>query len=213
VEQGRALAPAGAVLGLATGLAARARLTFVVEGAANHAGTTPMVERRDALVAAARLVLDGDAAARDVGGVATVGRLTVEPGGSNVIPGRVEGTLDVRGPDRAVRDAILTRLRNRHRDVRFTPLSEDPGVGFDIAVREQLVAAADHVGVPTSALPSWAGHDAGVLQAGGVPAGMLFVRSPDGVSHDPAEHADEEDCLAACRVLAVALGRLLQHRS
>jgi N-carbamoyl-L-amino-acid hydrolase len=209
VEQGRILEPAGAAVGVATALAARSRFGWTIDGLANHAGTTPMTERRDALVAAARLVLDADAVAREVGGLATVGRLAVEPGGSNVIPGRVTGSLDVRGPDPATRDAIMTRLRATHVDVAFDRQADDPGVAFDPALRRVLHEAAAAVGVPVRDLSSGAGHDAGVLQAAGVPAAMLFVRSPDGVSHDPREHATEADCLAGCRVLAEALRRTL----
>jgi N-carbamoyl-L-amino-acid hydrolase len=203
VEQGRALAPAGVPLGVATSLAARSRFSFVCDGAANHAGTTPMGERDDALVTAARLVLAADAAARDEpGAVATVGRLEVEPGGSNVIPGRVTGTLDVRAPGPARRDAVVAAIGAAVPTVVLSELSGDPGVAFDARISAALHDAAGGAAVD---LASYAGHDAGVLAAAGVPAGMLFVRSPDGVSHDPAEHADEADCLAGAATLERAL--------
>ena len=199
VEQGRALTPAGVPLGVATSLAARSRFGFRCDGAANHAGTTPMAERRDALVAAARFVLAADTAARAVeGAVATVGTLEVEPGGSNVVPGRVTGTLDVRAPDPHRRDAVVDALRAACPEASLEQLAVDDGVQFDARIRSALHEAA---GADAIDLASYAGHDAGVLAAAGVPAGMLFVRSPDGVSHDPAEHADEEDCLAAVAVL------------
>ncbi len=207
VEQGRALTPAGVPLGVATSLAARSRFAFRCDGAANHAGTTPMGERRDALVAAARFVLAADAAARaEEGAVATVGRLDVEPGGSNVVPGRVTGTLDVRAPDPASRDAVLDAIRAACPEASLEELARDDGVRFDARVRAALHAAA---GARAIDLASYAGHDAGVLAAAGVPAGMLFVRSPDGVSHDPAEHADEADCLVAIEVLEQTLSALL----
>ncbi len=203
VEQGRSLAPAGAPLGVATSLAARSRFAFACDGAANHAGTTPMTERDDALVAAARLVLAADTAARDEpGAVATVGRLDVEPGGANVICGRVTGTLDVRAPDPVRRDAVVAAIRAACPGVTLTGLAADPGVAFDARIRAALHHAA--VGEAID-LASYAGHDAGVLAAAGVPAGMLFVRSPDGVSHGPGEQADEADCLAGVATLARAL--------
>jgi N-carbamoyl-L-amino-acid hydrolase len=158
-----------------------------------------MAERRDALVAAARFVLAADTAARAVdGAVATVGTLEVEPGGSNVVPGRVTGTLDVRAPDPHRRDAVVDALRAACPEASLEQLAVDDGVQFDARIRSALHEAA---GADAIDLASYAGHDAGVLAAAGVPAGMLFVRSPDGVSHDPAEHADEEDCLAAVAVL------------
>ena len=203
VEQGRALAPAGVPLGVATSLAARSRFSFVCDGAANHAGTTPMDERDDALVTAARLVLAADAAARDEpGAVATVGRLEVEPGGSNVIPGRVTGTLDVRAPDPARRDAVVAAIRAAAPGVTLTELPADPGVAFDGGSALRCTTPRGEAAID---LASYAGHDAGVLAAAGIPAGMLFVRSPDGVSHDPAEHADEADCLAGVATLERAL--------
>ncbi len=202
VEQGRALAPAGVPLGVATSLAARSRVAVLCVGAANHAGTTPMSERHDALVTAARVVLAADAAARaEPGAVATVGQLEVEPGGSNVIPGRVAGTLDVRAPDPARRDAVVAAIRAAAPEVTLTELASDPGVAFDLRIRAALHGAAGSA----VDLASYAGHDAGVLAAAGVPAGMLFVRSPDGVSHDPGEHADEADCLEGVATLERAL--------
>jgi N-carbamoyl-L-amino-acid hydrolase len=187
---------------VATSLAARSRFAFVCDGAANHAGTTPMSERHDALVAAAHLVLAADAAARaEPGAVATVGRLEVEPGGSNVVPGRVTGTLDVRAPDPGRRNAVVAAIEAACPGVTLTELAADPGVAFD----EQIRAALHDAAPDAIDLASYAGHDAGVLAAAGVPAGMLFVRSPDGVSHDPAEHADEADCLAGVAALEHAL--------
>ncbi len=212
IEQGQALAPAGVALGVGTGLAARARLAWTTSGEANHAGTTPMAGRSDALVAAARLVLAADAAARaEPGGVATVGQIAVEPGGSNVIPGHVTGTLDVRAPRPERRDAIVAAIRAACPAATFDVLASDPGVAFDDRVRAALRAGAAEVGVAATDLASYAGHDAGVLAAAGVPAGMLFVRSPDGISHNPAEHADAADCAAGVAVLEHALARLLDE--
>ncbi len=212
VEQGRALDPLGVPLGIATGLAARTRDAFLIDGSANHAGTTPMEGRSDALVAAAGLILDADVQARsEPGAVATVGRLVVEPGGANVIPGRVTGTLDVRAPTPDARDRVRAALSDLHPAVRFEEQSRDDGVEFDRGLRRVLADAGRRVGVATTELASFAGHDAGILQGAGVPSAMLFVRSPDGVSHHPSEYASNEDCCAAADVLREALATVLSE--
>jgi N-carbamoyl-L-amino-acid hydrolase len=204
VEQGRRLADVPAVLGVATGLAPRERWVLRLEGVADHAGTTPMAGRRDALVAAARVVLAAETAASgEPGAVSTVGDLRVEPGSSNVIPGAVTLTLDVRAADAQT----LARVRDRIQasgEGAWTRLSADPGSTFDAGLREALHARAAAAGVAAADLAAYAGHDAGVL-ARHLPAAMLFVRNETGISHNPAEHADEADCLAACEVLARTL--------
>ena len=108
------------------------------------------------------------------------------------------GTLDVRAPDPARRDAVVDAVRAACPEASLEELAADDGVQFDAADPRCAARAAGAVAID---LASFAGHDAGVLAAAGVPAGMLFVRSPDGVSHDPSEHADEADCLAAIAVL------------
>jgi beta-ureidopropionase / N-carbamoyl-L-amino-acid hydrolase len=210
VEQGSALGPHGAPLGVCTGLAARGRYAWAIEGHADHAGTTPMAGRRDALVAAARLVLaaESQALARP-GAVATVGRIAAEPGGSNSIPGRTTGTLDVRGPTARERDAVLAAIRQTAPAAEVETLSEDDGVAFDPAVRVLLHEAAAAVGARAIDLPSYAGHDAGGLAAAGVPAGMLFVRSTTGISHHPDEDAVPADRELGCQALTAALASLL----
>jgi N-carbamoyl-L-amino-acid hydrolase len=204
IEQGRRLADVPAAVGVATGLVPRERWRLRLEGAAGHAGTTPMAGRRDALVAAARVILSAQtAASSEPGAVATVGDLRVDPGSSNVIPGAATLTLDVRAGDV---DA-LARVRERIHATgpgEWTRLSADPGSTFDDGLRVALHAAAGEAGVAAADLAAYAGHDAGVL-ARHLPAAMLFVRNETGLSHNPAEHADEEDCLAACDVLARTL--------
>jgi beta-ureidopropionase / N-carbamoyl-L-amino-acid hydrolase len=213
VEQGVALVDVPAAVGVATGLAPRERWRATFEGSANHAGTTPMAGRRDALVAAARTVVAaGQLAAAEPGAVATVGRIEAGPGASNVIPGAAALTLDVRAREgqalARVRDGIFAAAgASDGVEVRWSRESTDPGSLFDGALRAALRDSAASAGVPASDLWAYAGHDAGVL-ARHVPAAMLFVRNPTGVSHHPDEHASEEDCLAACQVLAGALGRL-----
>ena len=193
-------------LGVATSLAARSRYAFGCDGAANHAGTTPMGERDDALVAAARFVLAADAPrAPSRARSRPSARSRSSPAARTSIPGRVTGTLDVRAPDPARRDAVVAAVRAACPEASLEELAADDGVAFDQRIRGALHDAAGAVAID---LASYAGHDAGVLAAAGVPAGMLFVRSPDGVSHDPAEHADDADCLAGVAALERSVARV-----
>jgi len=208
VEQGLALDPAEISLGIATSLSARGRWEWQVVGEANHAGTTPMAGRRDALVRAAEFVLavQRTAVAHD-GAVATVGRITPWPGGTNVIPGRCSGTLDVRALNNATRDAVVQALVEEFPDIAIEHKSTDDAAIFDPALIADLHAAANELGVSSMDLPSYAGHDAGTLALAGVPSVMIFTRSPNGISHNPAEHSDESVCLESIAVLAAALAK------
>ena len=208
VEQGLALDPAGISLGIATSLSARGRWEWQVVGEANHAGTTPMAGRRDALVRAAEFVLAVQrAAVAHEGSVATVGRITPWPGGTNVIPGRCSGTLDVRALNNATRDAVVQALVEEFPDITIEHKSTDDAAIFDPALIADLYAAANELGVSSMDLPSYAGHDAGTLALAGVPSVMIFTRSPNGISHNPAEHSEESVCLDAVAVLAAALAQ------
>ena len=202
-EQGPRLELAGVPLGVVTGIVGYKRGVRELEGRAGHAGTTPMEGRSDALVAAATEILRiRDVATSIEGAVATVGTLEVEPGGINVVPGRVRLVVDARAPD-AER---LTRLLDE--------LGLDEGgrtepVAMSDTVRGALRAAIEARGLPVVELASGAGHDAGVLAAAGVEAGMLFVRAGSGgVSHHPDESAADEDVALAVDVLTDALDRL-----
>ena len=208
VEQGLALDPADISLGIATSLSARGRWEWQVVGEANHAGTTPMAGRRDALVRAAEFVLAVQrTAVAHEGSVATVGRITPWPGGTNVIPGRCSGTLDVRALDNVTRDAVVQSLVEEFPDIVIEHKSTDDAAIFDPSLIADLHAAANELGVSSMDLPSYAGHDAGTLALAGVPSVMIFTRSPNGISHNPAEHSDESVCLDAVAVLAAALAQ------
>lgn len=203
IEQGPRLALSGAPLGIVTGIVGYARGEVVVEGAAGHAGTTPMDVRDDALVRAARRILELEEGAQGLdGAVATVGRVAVEPGGVNVIPRRVTYSVDVRAPDEE-RLAALIELAGIDWSHVQPPVEMSPAV-VDV-LREELVR--HHL--PTVELASGAGHDAGVLAAAGVPSAMLFVRSLNaGVSHSPEELSSVEDIALAIDVLTAVLARL-----
>jgi beta-ureidopropionase / N-carbamoyl-L-amino-acid hydrolase len=211
VEQGRALAPRDLTLGIADVLAPRQRWRVEFQGEANHAGTTSMADRRDAMLPAARFVLAVDEAARRRdGAVGTVGRIEVQPGSTNSVPGHVAVSLDVRALDVETVDALVSELRRRFPDASFGAESSNAGAEFDPDLRSELAAAAAGRGIPAGDLPSYAGHDAGIL-APHVPAAMLFVRNPTGASHTPAESGSESDCLAGVQVLTDALESALQR--
>ena len=212
VEQGRALAPMGAALGLAEGIWPHGRWRFVFSGRADHAGTARLTDRRDPMLPYAATALAARQAAADRGAVATFGKVIVEPNGTNAVPSAVRAWLDARAADESVVEDTVTTVRSaaeglceEHgvtlsvRQESFTPL-----VRFDQALRNRIAATLAAAGVQAPVLPTGAGHDAGVLAAR-VPTAMLFVRNPTGVSHSPAEHADLADCEAGVRALAAIL--------
>lgn len=202
-EQGPRLTQAGVPLGVVTDIVGYKRGVREFEGRAGHAGTTPMEGRADALVAAAAEILRiRDVAAAIDGAVATVGYLEVEPGGVNVVPGRVRLVVDARAPDAERLDRLLDELG-------LDSTGRTEPVAMSDTVRGALRAAIEARGLPVVELASGAGHDAGVLAVAGVDAGMLFVRAGgDGVSHHPDESADDEDVALAVDVLTDALRRL-----
>ena len=159
--------------------------------------------RDDALVRAAEEILRiRDVAGSIDGALATVGSLTVEPGGINVIPGKVTFTIDARAPDAERLDRLIRELDlDSSRAVQPTALGGAPA--------DALRAAFEARGLPLVELASGAGHDAGVLARAGVPSAMLFVRAQNGgVSHSPDEHSTPEDVEVAIDVLTDALDRL-----
>jgi hydantoinase/carbamoylase family amidase len=203
IEQGPTLLRADAPLGVVTGIVGYVRGRRTFEGTAGHAGTTPMKGREDALVAAAEFVLRAREVALGIdGAVATVGQVAVEPGGTNVIPGRVALSVDARAPDAERLDRLAAALEiEEPTRTEPSPMSEE--------IRVALRAELERLGVPVLELPSGAGHDAGILASAGVPSGMLFVRSLNGgISHNPAELSSEEDIALAVDALTGALGRL-----
>jgi acetylornithine deacetylase/succinyl-diaminopimelate desuccinylase-like protein len=205
VEQGPRLANAGASLGVVTSIAGIVRSSREFEGRADHAGTTPMEARSDALVAAARYVLGvRDVAAGIDGAVATVGQLQIEPGAANVIPERVRLLVDARAPDQERLDRLIAELGLEDAHYVIPPVQLAPAV---------LRAEVERRGLPVVELPSGAGHDAGVLAAAEVESSMLFVRSLNGgASHSPEEHSSDEDVALAVDVLTGALRRLAESK-
>jgi N-carbamoyl-L-amino-acid hydrolase len=209
VEQGRGLT---VPVGVASSVLAHGRWRFTFTGEGNHAGATPIGDRRDPMLPASHLVLAARRAASSVDGSrATVGRLVPTPGGTNVIASSVDVWLDARAGDDARTRELVARITDAARraaaeegcEVRVAEESYGDTVHFDPALRDDIAGVLG--GVP--ALPTGAGHDAGVLAAR-VRTAMLFVRNPTGVSHAPAEHAEPEDCEAGVAALATTLEHL-----
>lgn len=202
VEQGKALAlapdgtedlddPSRAVA-IGTEIWPHGRWRLELPGEANHAGTTRLEDRHDAMLSLASVVTAARSYAAQLGCVATVGKVVVEPGGVNAIPSHVTAWLDARGADeRAVRETVegvtghATRLGGSAEEESWTPPTR-----FDAGLTDRL-----HGILPDAPLlGTGAGHDAGILATHGTPTAMLFVRNPTGISHSPAEHAEPRDC-------------------
>ncbi|WP_328540902.1 allantoate amidohydrolase [Streptomyces sp. NBC_00344] len=212
VEQGRALDLSGDPVGIASAIWPHGRWRYDFTGEANHAGTTRLVDRRDPMLTYAQTVLAARREAELAGAVATFGKIVVEPNGVNAIASLVRGWLDSRAADQSTLDTVIAGIEQAAReqgerdgvDVRVTRESFTPVVEFAHALRDELgrILGGDGGGIPV--LGTGAGHDAGILSAS-VPTAMLFVRNPTGVSHSPAEHAGEDDCLAGVTALADVL--------
>lgn len=201
VEQGRGLVHTGDPVGVGRMIWPHGRWRVELRGEANHAGTTPLADRRDPMLDLAAFVGHVRNAALDAGALATVGKLRVDPNGVNAIPSQVTAWLDVRAEDESAVRAVLDSLAG------YAPAQESwtPVTVLDADLADTVV---DALGGPPR-LSTGAGHDAGILASAGIPTAMLFVRNPSGVSHAPAEDADEADCLAGIDALTATLGRLL----
>ena len=215
VEQGRGLADLGQPVALGTGIWPHGRWRLTLTGEANHAGTTRLADRRDPMLGLAAAVLAARAAATELGGVATVGRVVVEPNSANSVPGRVSAWLDARAEEEQRLDWLVAAFQAAVEDaagreglaVELVCESRSPGVTLDRDLAARLDTCLRARGLEPAALPTAAGHDAGALAAA-VPTAMLFVRNPTGVSHSPAETAALDDCLAGIAALAAVIEEL-----
>jgi N-carbamoyl-L-amino-acid hydrolase len=215
VEQGRLLLAAdpAAVVGVGSEILAHGRWRITVNGQGNHAGTTRPADRKDPMIPAAAAVFAARRAIVEFdGAVATIGRITPIPGGTNVIASSVQLWLDVRHASAVttanVVDSVLAAVRAEAAAEDCTVMVQRESmvdtVSFDAGLGLQL---SEMLGAPV--VPTGAGHDAGVFSAH-VPSAMLFVRNPSGVSHAPDEHADADDCLIGIDALADVLETLVR---
>jgi N-carbamoyl-L-amino-acid hydrolase len=206
VEQGRGLIDLDHPIAVASDIWSHGRWRLEFTGVANHAGTTRLEDRQDAMLGYAGAVLAAREAAITHGCVATIGKVAVVPGGVNAIPSAVTGWLDARGASpRAVRRAVadigaMVEQSGGH----IVEESWTPSTAFDADLGGRLSGALG--GIPV--LGTGAGHDAGILANAGVSTAMLFVRNPTGVSHSPAEFAELDDCLEGVRALTTVLREL-----
>ena len=219
IEQGADLEERGLTCGAVTAIVGYDRLFLTLHGEANHAGTTSMRRRRDALAAAAEVILGvKELAEADDRFVATVGQLNVTPNAVNIVPGKVQLAIETRAADDRVlaevrakivsllertaskSGVVITKENDFH--VAAVPLSE--------SVRKVIEQSAAECGVSFQAMPSWAGHDAQIFAASGVPTGMIFVPSINGVSHSKEESSDFQSVTQAVKVLEKTLKTLAE---
>jgi hydantoinase/carbamoylase family amidase len=220
IEQGPILAAAGAPLGVVTAIAGMAGVEMAFFGRRGHAGTVPMGMRSDALAAAALFIGQAREAARSLpDAVATIGRLTVSPGATNTIPDRVELFADLRAPDAARLDALVSAVVAAADDAaqaaacrveieprwRYEPVAMSPEpLG---AIRRAIAG----LGLDPAELPSGAGHDAAIMSMAGVPCAMMFVRSDaGGVSHTPEEWTGVDAVVSCVQAFEAALRELAE---
>ena len=218
IEQGGVLDRGGVQIGVVQGIVGIDRYHVTLEGFANHAGTTPMAERRDALVAAARLILAvrEEVMARPGRQVGNVGYVQVLPGAPNVVPGLVRLPVELRDLRRDVIDDMAGRVR-----ARAEAIGKEAGVAFtmeryandepaltDPGLQDLIETSARAAGYSTLRLPSGAGHDAQSLGRAGIPIGMIFVPSKGGISHSPRELTEWDDVTRGAEVLYRVLREL-----
>jgi N-carbamoyl-L-amino-acid hydrolase len=216
IDQTTELAGAGVAAGPVRTLAARLRLAVEIRGAADHAGTTPREDRRDALAAAAHMMVAAEALAEPHPAfVITTARILVEPNALTTVPSRVRMWIDARAPEpgtvvaweRDLRAAIGEIAASRRVQAQATRASFSEGTAFDGDLLAGLAGAAERLAEPVAEVTCFAGHDAGVIAARR-PAGMLLVRNAAGVSHAPQEHVELEDAAVAARIVLETLEEL-----
>jgi beta-ureidopropionase / N-carbamoyl-L-amino-acid hydrolase len=217
IEQGGVLEKAGVPIGVVDGIVSIAEYTVEIRGVANHAGTTPMPERHNALLAAAQLIEAVQEEVTRTPGrqVGTVGQLTVTPNAPNVIPGLVKHSIEFRDLAEstlarlgaAIRERAAQIARETGTEITIKQVVRDPPALAAAAMQRQIEAAAASLGLRTMHLPSGAGHDAQFL-ARIAPMGMIFVPSVGGISHSPKEFTRWSDCANGANVLLQTILRV-----
>ncbi|HEY4131983.1 MAG TPA: M20 family metallo-hydrolase [Gemmatimonadaceae bacterium] len=217
IEQGRVLERGSAHIGIVEGIVGIWYWEVTFDGVAQHAGTTPMPDRHDALLAAARFVDAVHDIVISVPGrhVGTVGHMAIHPGAANVIPGRVVATLELRDLAEVTVQKLYGMIESRAREiardtgttVQLRPTTHVTPAPTHPLIRETIEQAARGLGLETMLLQSGAGHDAQQMAAV-CPSGMLFVPSVEGLSHTPRELTADEDCINGANVLLGVVGQL-----
>ncbi|MCZ7486234.1 Zn-dependent hydrolase [Rhizobium rhizogenes] len=220
IEQGPVLEREKIALGVVTTIVGINRVEIEVKGRPDHAGTTPMGLRADALVAAARIASEIERYATELSGgpghfTATVGEFEISPNAANVVPGRVRMLVDIRAERAEDKEAFVSWLTGLDADgentIEARLISGNPGVQMDDGLQEMLAKAADRLDTPYRKMVSGAGHDAAFM-ARLCPSAMLFVPCRDGRSHCPEEWADAADLALAAEVLANTIMELDRKR-
>jgi len=205
IEQGPVLEKLGLPLAVVEAIAGQSRMEFIFVGRPNHAGTTPMDLRYDALAGGAEWIMAAEAVAKTVPGlVTTVGSVDARPGAANVIAGDVRLTLDVRHRADEVRTRAVEELTRQARQiaerralsVRWRTLMDQQAVAMDPFLCGQIEEAIRKAGCEPHRMVSGAGHDA-MIVAEKIPTAMIFLRTPGGISHDPAESVAVDDVAKA----------------
>ena len=217
IEQGAFLEADGIQIGVVEGIVGIRRWNTTVRGMQNHAGTTPMPQRRDALVAAADLIRDVSEVANTTPGrqVATVGRIEAVPGAPNVVPGEVRATLEIRDLEMSKIASVFAEIERRARAVEeargvtiaFHHFYESLAAPTDPRFRDMVEASANDLGYTNVRMPSGAAHDAQSMAELG-PIGMIFVPSRAGISHSPDEYSAPADITRGANVLLHSVLRL-----
>lgn len=219
VEQGQELEECGIPVGIVTGAATPTRFLIELIGQQNHSGTTPMHKRKNALCAAAEVVLAVDELCNQEAGNETVGaitRLVVEPNVVNVVPGRSVLSLDLRGTSRESKQRVAKALyqgidsicSKRGIEANIQVLVDEPPIMFSPSVAKTIEVSCMKLGISSRRMPSRAGHDACHLTKLVEEVGMIFVPSKGGISHNPAEWTDGEDIYRGAQVLLYTLLQL-----
>lgn len=217
IEQGGFLDAEGINIGVVEGIVGIKQWMVTFQGKANHAGTTPMDKRQDAMLAAARFVVETNRIARSIPGrqVATNGKIKAEPGAPNVIPGKVEMTLEIRDLNfekmlsvfEMIKAAAVTIENETGVSIRYENLNEDIPAVTDKRIQDMIAAAAKDLNLSYKYMPSGAGHDTQDM-ARIAPTGMVFVPSKDGISHSPKEYTSPEDMANGASVLLQTILKL-----
>ena len=210
IEQGGFLFQEGVNIGVVEGIVGIKQWMVTFQGKANHAGTTPMDQRQDAMLAAAKFVVETNRIARSIPGrqVATNGKIKAEPGAPNVIPGKVEMTLEIRDLDFEKMLSVFAKIEEQAKEIEketgvkitYSPLNEDIPAVTDKRIQEMIATSAKDLGLTYKYMPSGAGHDTQDM-ARIAPTGMIFVPSKDGISHSPKEFTSAQDMANGATVL------------